>query len=106
MKMIMAIIPRDQTDHLLECLVTAGFTATFTEGRGGVLRQAEQMLFIAVPKESVEVVLEIIRYNCRTPVGIEPVAAQNFMKSGIQPVSAEVGWAMTFVWDLERIENY
>ncbi|MBN1921717.1 MAG: cyclic-di-AMP receptor [Anaerolineae bacterium] len=106
MKMIMAIVPRDQTDHLLECLVGAGFTATFTEGRGGVLRQAEHMLFIAVPAESVEAVLEIIRSNCRSHIGIESVMAQNFIKSGVQPVTAEVGWAMTFVWDLDRVENY
>ncbi|MDX9953617.1 MAG: cyclic-di-AMP receptor [Anaerolineae bacterium] len=106
MKMIMAIVPRDQTDHLLECLIAAGFTATFTEGRGGVLRQAEHMLFIAVPPEAVDTVLEIIRRNCRSPVGVESNLERNFRALGVQPAATEVGWAMTFVWDLERVENY
>lgn len=106
MKMIMAIVPRDQTDHLLECLIAAGFTSTFIEARGGVLRQAEHMLFIAAPQESVEAALEIIRSNCRSQVGIESTAAQNFRSLGLQSASTEVGWAMVFVWDLDRIENY
>lgn len=106
MKMVMAVVPRDQTDHLLECLVAAGFTATFIEARGGVLRQAEHMLFIAVPKESVEAVVEIIRTNCRSQVGIESTLTRHFKTLGMQPASTEVGWAMVFVWDLDRIENF
>lgn len=106
MKMVMAIVPRDQTDHLLECLVQAGFTATFTEARGGVLRQAEHMMFIAVPPEGLDTVLEIVRANCRSHVGIESPFSQHFQKLGLQPASTEVGWAMVFVWDLERLENY
>lgn len=116
MKMVMAVVPRDQTDQILECLIGAGYTATFTEGRGGVLRQAEHMLFIAVTEEAVEAVLDIIRRNCRSRIGIESGAtalstaalgtARGFASAGVQPASAEVGWAMVFVWDLDRVENF
>jgi len=106
MKMIMAIVPRDQTDHLLECLIGAGFPATFLEARGGVLRQAEHIILIAVPGECVDAALTIIRSNCRSPVGIESEEVSGVQALGVQLSAAEVGWATVFVWSLEHLENY
>ena len=60
MKMVMAVVPRDESDQLLQELVKAGFSATFTDSRGGMLRQSQEMLFIVVETEQVDQVLEII----------------------------------------------
>ena len=46
-KMVMAVISREQADRALDRLISAGYGATFTESRGGMLRQAQQMVFIA-----------------------------------------------------------
>ena len=39
-KMVMAVVPRDQASRVLECLVDAGYSATYMESRGGMLRQS------------------------------------------------------------------
>ena len=99
MKMVMAVVPRDQANRVLEALIQAGHTATFCESRSGVLRQAKQMLFIAVKVEDLDEVLTIIRDNCRGRVKVE---------SGTSAFGSatEVGSAAIFVWDLGRFETY
>jgi uncharacterized protein YaaQ len=46
MKMVMAIIDREEANRVLEALIAAGYTATFNDSRSGFLRQSKQMLFI------------------------------------------------------------
>ena len=102
-KMVMAVVPRDEADRVLEALVNAGHTATFTESRGGMLRQAQRMLFTAVDAERLEHVLSIIRDNCRTKVPIEPEDSRSL---GPIPVNTELGGAVVFIWDVDRFETY
>jgi uncharacterized protein YaaQ len=108
MKMIMAVISRDQADRVLDKLISAGYGATFTESRGGVLRQAQQMVFIATEDEKVDDVLGTIRKLCRTKVEVKEQPARS--GSGLLPASsgttAEVGYAVVFVWDLENFATY
>lgn len=107
-KMVMAIVSREQSDRVLERLISAGYGATFTESRGGMLRQAQQMVFIATHEEAVEDVLTIIRRTCRSRV---EVSEQQVEESGLlsrpsSTTTTEVGYAVVFVWDLERFETY
>lgn len=108
--MIMAVIPRDEADNVLDALIAAGFTATFTESRGGMLRQAQYTLFIAVKKPDVERVLGIICQNCHSQVRIEAGGGEDAafppLVSPDTPVSALIGGAVIFVWTLERVEMY
>jgi len=108
--MIMAVIPRDEADRTLDALIAEGFTATFTESRGGMLRQAQYMLFIAVKKQDVERVLGIIRQNCHSQVRIEAgggdeAAFPPLVYPGME-VSAQIGGAVVFIWSMERVEMY
>ena len=91
----MAIVPRDQKDRTLDALVAAGFTATFSEGRGGVMRQAYAMLFIAVDEGSLQQVLALIRGSCR-----------DADEGGNAPLSSANGGAIVFVWRLDQVETY
>jgi len=104
-KMIMAIVPRDEFDVVLQALVTNGYTATFSQSKGGMLRQAQQMLFIAVAKEDLEQVTSIIRDNCRTRAKVDafqPAEGDSSPKTDPKKV-----WgAVIFVWDLEHFEIY
>jgi uncharacterized protein YaaQ len=108
--MIMAVIPRDEADRVLDALTSAGFTATFTESRGGMLRQAQYMLFIAVKKQDVERVLGIICQNCHSQVRVEArgggEAAFPPLVSPGMGVSAQIGGAVVFIWSIERVEMY
>ena len=106
MKMVMAIVPRDEAGHVLEALVTAGYTATFTDSRSGVLRQAQQMLFIAVEEQDMDQVLTIIRDNCHSQVVVDPGEPRTPFSLGSVPVTAELGGAVVFIWDLDRFETY
>lgn len=104
-KMILAIIPQDEARQVIDQLVMAGHTTTFATGRGGVLRQAQQMLFIAVSKADLPKVLDIIRENCHSRVRIEEaVAGGEQITVEDAPFTAEVGGAVIFVWDLSHFE--
>ena len=104
-KMVMAVIPRDEAEMVLDALINGGHTATFLETKGGMLRQSQYTLFTAVKEEDVESVCEIIEKNCKVDVGLdeEELAKQELLdESNI----GKLGGAIVFIWDLTRIENY
>jgi len=94
MKMIMAVIPRDQSNQLLQSLVDAGYSATFTESRGGMLRQSQQMLFIVVDEDQVEGVLEIFQVG-QEKRGRPAAKEKEISRSG----------RVVFVWNIDRVET-
>jgi uncharacterized protein YaaQ len=109
MKMIMAVVPRDEVEAVLNALVAAGHTATFTESRGGMLRQAQDTLFIAVEADALKHVLNLIRENCHTQIIVDPSetdASQQPTRGETSSVAARVGGAVVFVWDLEGFDIY
>ena len=109
MKMIMAVVPRDEAGGVLDALIAAGHTATFTDSRGGMLRQAQQMLFIAVEDEDLRRVLAIIANSCHSQVTVEPSEASDPQEPtavNSTAVAANVGGAAVFVWNLEQFEIY
>lgn len=107
-KMVMAIVSREQADRVLDKLISAGYGATFTESRGGMLRQAQQMVFIATQDDDVEDVVAIIRRTCRSRVEVsEQQIGTGDLRSEISSTTTtEVGYAVVFVWDLERFDTY
>ena len=107
MKMIMAVVPRDESECVLQALVAAGYTATFVESRGGVLRQAKKMLFVAVKQEDLDNALSIIQESCHCQ---EQAASAELetgeLSSQPAPVPVEMGGTPVFVWDLVRLDIY
>jgi uncharacterized protein YaaQ len=100
MKMIMAIIPRDEAEPVLQALVAANHTATYMESRGGMLRQAQMSLFIAVQNEDLEKVTGIIQGACCSQASVELTDEEG--PSGPMPARPRLGGAVIFVWDIER----
>ena len=105
-KMILAVIPRDHTNEVLDALVDSGFTATFGESRGGMLRQSQHSLFIALEAEELEEALSIIKEHCRTVSRVEKKEKGEDRSIGSKPVTTDLGGAVVFIWDIERIETY
>jgi len=105
-KMVMTVVFRDQASRVLEALVEAGHTATFSESRGGVLRQAQLTFFMAVEEQDLDKVLNIIRENCRTQVEVSSTETPSAHSLGLVPVTADLGGAVVFIWDLERFETF
>ena len=106
MKMVMAVVPRDGAENILQVLVNAGHTATISESRGGMLRQAQQVLFIAVEEESLELILSIIRDNCHSEVVVARGDSERAFSIGPTPVRSQLGGAVVFTWELDRFETY
>lgn len=106
MKMVMVVVPSNTAEQVLDALINAGHTATYAETRGGMLRQSQYSLFIAVKKDQLEDVLEIIEHNCRTQIQMKTHQEKETNSQQRPPVTAEVGGAITFVWDLDRIETF
>jgi uncharacterized protein YaaQ len=108
MKMVMAVVPKDEAESVINALVAAGHTATFTESRGGMLRQAQYTLFIGVDEEATPHVLEIVRESCHSHVRVERGEGEVEQPSvaPLAAVRAKVGGAVVFVWELEQFAVY
>ena len=65
MKMMMVVVPSNSAEPVLDALINAGHTATYAETRGGMLRQSQKSLFIAIKEIQLDEVLNIIK-NPRT----------------------------------------
>jgi uncharacterized protein YaaQ len=104
MKMVMAVMPRNEAERVLQALVAAKYTATYVETRGGMLRQAQITLFIATKDQDLEIVLSIIEDNCRSEVVIEE--AEGEQGPAPMPVKPRLGGAVVFIWNIERSEVY
>lgn len=98
-KMIMAVIPKNEAELVLKALIEAGHTATFTESCGGILRQTQYSLFIAVEEEDLDKVQMIIKENCRQNVSLDN-------SSEFQAMNGGVGGSVVFVWDLKDMNIY
>jgi uncharacterized protein YaaQ len=106
-KMVMAVVSREPSDRVLDRLISAGYGATFTESHGGVLRQTQKMIFIAVDDDKVDDVVDIIRATCRTRVevsGATGLPTRLGDQSTGATITTEVGHAVVFVWDLDRFQ--
>ena len=106
MKMVMVVVPANTAENVLDALVNSGHTATYAETRGGMLRQSQYSLFIAVRKEQLEEVIEIIKANCHTQVEMKTHPSNVQQGSERQAITAEIGGAIAFVWDIEKIETF
>lgn len=105
-KMVMAVVPSEEANRVLQALIRAGFTATFTESRSGVLRQAQYILYIAVRTEDLETVLGVIRSRCHSPADVEECTGDESSPAGRSRTLVELGGAVVFVWDLDRFAIY
>jgi uncharacterized protein YaaQ len=106
MKMVMAVVSRQESQEVLNELVAAGHTATSVESRGGVLRQQYDTLFIAVEDEDLDEVLATVGRSCHSCVSVERRGSPTAEPSALSRDIAEVGGAVVFVWELERFGRY
>jgi len=104
-KMVMAIIPREEAELVLDALIDAGYSATFMETKGGMLRQSQYTLFTAVSGDQLDKVCEIIKHSCTSDIAFDEddLTKQEILSnSGVQ----KIGGAVIFVWDLDKFETY
>ena len=107
MKMIMAIVPKKYGDDVLSALINAGFTATYSETRRGMLRQSQLTLFIAVRSSEVQTALKVITDSCNE---IESIHQGYGLQADTEPHMANEGAplgksaAVVFIWTLDKFQ--
>jgi uncharacterized protein YaaQ len=104
MKLIVAIVQREDSDNLLDKLIGAGYRATLISTTGGFLRKGNATVLVGVEDDKIPGVTRIIQANCSArkqyvtplPPILEP--GEFYVP---QPVDVPVGGAAIFVLDVE-----
>ena len=107
MKMMMIVLPRKHGDNFLAALIGAGYTATMMETRGGMLRQSQLTLYVAVKSEKVNEVIGLIRATTSDRALIyHGFGISNPSKDEIQGDPYDFGQsdAVVFLWSLDSLE--
>ena len=106
MKMVMAVVPKEGADAIINDLVAIGHTATFVDSRGGALRQASQMLFIVVEDQDLERVLSSISGSCHYEMPVAETEPESDLLRPRTCSAPQIGGAVVFVWRLEESHKY
>ncbi|MDD2522915.1 MAG: cyclic-di-AMP receptor [Anaerolineaceae bacterium] len=106
----MAVVPRRSGDEVLASLINSGYTATYSETRGGMLRQSQLTLFIAVRTSDLQNVLDIINSACTGETVIHRGYGLTISGDVDEPHLTNEGkklghsGAVVFIWTLDRYE--
>jgi uncharacterized protein YaaQ len=103
--MVMAVVAHEEAETVLRELISRGHTATYSESRGGILRQSQRTLFVAVEEARLEEVLCVVRDHCRRDVSVESEDTAPPDRAHAPRVSASIGGSVLFVWDLTHFET-
>ncbi len=108
MKLVLAIVQAKDSGRLIDALTEAGFQATILASTGGFLRSGNATILVGVEDAEVDRLLAIVRRTCQTreqllnpiPPVVEPVDAYV-----AYPVKVQVGGAVVFVLQVDRMER-
>jgi uncharacterized protein YaaQ len=106
MKLVIAIVNRDDANTVTQNLTKQGFYSTKLASSGGFLLAGNITLLIGVAEEKVQQVIDIIREYSHSRKQLIPATSEmcmNYMPS--MPVEVTVGGATVFVVDVERFER-
>jgi uncharacterized protein YaaQ len=100
MKLVIAVVQRQDAGELLEALTALGHRVTRISSEGGFLREGNVTLLIAVDNQAVDPLLRTIREHCYTRTRyvspLPPVAESGEFYPPV-PVEVQVGGATIFV---------
>lgn len=106
MKMLTAIINKEDTRAVSAALLKARFSFTKLSTTGGFLMAGNTTLMLGVEDDRVEECIGVLRECCKPRVEVLPQVV-GYTEEGpdVQPVTAEVGGAIVFVTPVERFEK-
>lgn len=106
MKLVIAIINRDDSGAVTQNLAKNGFSSTKLSTTGGFLLAGNVTLLIGVDEEKVQTVIDLIRDCSHSRKQMIPTTTE--MSYGYipsMPVEVTVGGATVFVVDVDRFER-
>ena len=103
-KLLVVITADDDADTLIRKLVERGYPATKVSSTGGFLRRGSATILSGIEAEDVDLVLSIIRTECKARTEYVPSQALPFPGDAMprEPVQVRVGGAICFVLPVER----
>lgn len=104
MKLIVAIVNKDDSAELIARLAKAGFMSTKLSTTGGFLRAGNVTLLIGTEEENVDKCIAIMKECCSKRTQVVSTAAGNHADQFFTslPVEITVGGATVFVVDVEK----
>lgn len=107
MKLVIAIVNRDDAGAVTQNLSKNGFVSTRLASAGGFLLAGNSTLLIGVEEEKVQPVIDIIRQFSHSRRELIPSSAAEGGAGCLHtpPVEVNVGGATVFVVDAERFER-
>ena len=109
MKMLLAIVNKDDEKAVATALIQQGFFATKLMTTGGFLRVGNTTFLLGVEEERVNQAIEVIRSVSRRRTQDLPRATKKYFEGetmlGEAPTEITVGGATVFVLDIDRMEK-
>ena len=106
MKMITAIINKDDSRQVCNHLIQEGFSVTRLATTGGFLMAGNMTLMIGTEHEKVAACIQVIAEHCKQRVEVVPsTASYGIGVATAYPLQVTVGGATIFVTNVERFEK-
>jgi len=106
MKMVMAIVDKDDAHDVISNLSRAGFSITRLSTTGGFLRAGNVTILVGVEDEKTETVIGIIKEHSRSRnQQIPTIIGNEASYLSPMPVEVSVGGATIFVLNVEQFEK-
>ena len=105
MKLVMAIVKKDDAGRVSSEITKAGFMVTKLATTGGFLQTGNTTFLVGTEEERVDEVIGIVERYSKRRTQMVPGTTFGLGASTAQPVEVTVGGATVFVVDVERFEK-
>lgn len=105
MKLIVAIVNKDDAAHVSDEMTKAGFAVTKMATTGGFLQAGNTTLIVGTDEGRVDEVIAIVERHSKRRTQMISGAAYGASSTASIPVEVTVGGATVFVLDVERFEK-
>ena len=106
MKMVLAVIDKDDFPDVMQNLVKEGFSITTLSTTGGFLRAGNVTILVGVDDDQIQKVISVIKEYSRSRTRQMPVMPGSEMGYlSTIPVEVAVGGATVFVLNVEHFEK-
>ena len=105
MKMITAIVNKEDAKSVTRALIEEGFSITRLSTTGGFLMAGNVTQLIGLEDEKVDACIGVIADHCRQRTEVAMNAIGFGSESTTEPVQVTVGGATVFVTNVERMEK-
>lgn len=103
MKMVTAIIHKEDSREVCARLIDARFSVTKLSTTGGFLMAGNVTLMMGVDDERVDECIDILRQCCSQHTEVVPgTASFGTMEAAAMPITVTVGGATVFVTNVDR----